>query len=514
MNITISNAGNETLTNFPAYINLTYDSDMQSNFIDIRFYSEYCDNGGARLDYEIENYITSNRAHIWVRIPSLPSSGTIISVYYKNNTAVSSGENATGVWDSYYKGVWHMTELNATDSTSNNNDGNESGGVTYNPSGKIDGADGFDGANDYVDVGNDSSLNITDALTMEAWIKFDTVHSGGIISKGNYNTYGPYGMHLSTSSTQTIQFAVGDGDAATSRNNFYSNTIDIDNNSWHHVAVAFSDSDNEAKFYIDGALDVTRSVTVSLGTNTKNVVIGATQGSSSPSNFFNGSIDEVLISNTNRSANWINQSYLIVTNQTDYVSFGGEQTPTVSVQVKTYTLGLVEKDIFKPNDIVRIRAWVACSLGREYLSNSTVLIKNNLGSTVVNKELMTNISEITKGYIYEYNYTIPSDAESLWSIKVTAADSFGRENYDSKKIAIIPLTFQVKVVLNSTSDKIYIPGTGERTFSGLTTTEYSTPDHYYIASYSNDVLKSVVSSYMIPLSIFTEKGSGIYGIGT
>ncbi len=185
-----------------------------------------------------------------------------------------------------------------------------------------------------------------------------------------------------------------------------------------------------------------------------------------------------------------------------------------SVEVKTYDMGLAEKSMFRPGRVVSIRALVTYTEGREYLENSTVLIKNNLGSVVVNKELMTNVSGITNGYVYEYNYTLPSDAEGLWLINVTAKDSFGGKGYDSLKIAVALLSLQVKLVLNSTSDRIYIPGTGERTFSALTTNEYSTPDHYYIASYSSDVLKSIVFSYMDPLSIFTEKGAGVYGIGT
>jgi len=98
MNITIGNAGTSTLTNFPAYINLTYDSDMQSDYIDLRFYNASCGNDGSLMDYEIESY-TGTNAHIWTRIPSLPTAGTVISVYYMNDTAVSSGENAAGVWE-------------------------------------------------------------------------------------------------------------------------------------------------------------------------------------------------------------------------------------------------------------------------------------------------------------------------------------------------------------------------------------------------------------------------------
>src|SRR4030066_2532623 len=122
-NITITNPTAETLTNFPEYINLSWDDDMLADFKDIRFYGEACNNGGSLLDYEIENYTTSTNAHIWTRIPTLPTTGTTISVYYKNNTAATSGENASGVWDSNYVGVWHMTSVNPKDSTINGNNG-------------------------------------------------------------------------------------------------------------------------------------------------------------------------------------------------------------------------------------------------------------------------------------------------------------------------------------------------------------------------------------------------------
>ena len=48
----------------------------------------------------------------------------------------------------------------------------------------------FNGINDYVDCGNDASLNINDALTLEAWIKTFTITNARIISKwGNYSGY-------------------------------------------------------------------------------------------------------------------------------------------------------------------------------------------------------------------------------------------------------------------------------------------------------------------------------------
>lgn len=190
--------------------------------------------------------------------------------------------------------------------------------------------------------------------------------------------------------------------------------------------------------------------------------------------------------------------------------------PPPGAEVKTYNLGLSESYIFKPSRIVRIRASVTSWFGKDYIENATIGIKDNTGSYVKENELMTNISEITGGYLYEYNYTLPSNAEGLWTINVASADKGGQIWFDAKKIAITSLTIGIKLVLNSTSDTIYIPssGVGEKTFSELTTTEYSTPEHYYIASSSDDALKAVVLSQLNPVSVFTERGSDTYAFGT
>jgi parallel beta-helix repeat protein len=208
-----------------------------------------------------------------------------------------------------------------------------------------------------------------------------------------------------------------------------------------------------------------------------------------------------------------NQTTVNVTSNSIYTMYLSSP-PVPLLDLKIYTYGLVEKDIFRPGDMMRIRATVTHGLGRTYLNNTTVLIDNNLGATVINNELMTNVTETANGYIYEYNYTLPSNAGGLWFINVTTTDDLDVKAYGSKKIAATPVTMQIKLVLNNTSDNIYIPGTGEISFASLSTSEYSTPNKYYAASYSNNVLKGVVFSYMSPLSVITEKGSSIYGIGT
>ena len=77
-------------------------------------------------------------------------------------TGVSSGGLSSGL-----AGLWHFDD-DALDSTSNNNDGVVIG-AAWNLSGKISSALQFDG-DDFITVADDASLDMTDAVTLEAWV--------------------------------------------------------------------------------------------------------------------------------------------------------------------------------------------------------------------------------------------------------------------------------------------------------------------------------------------------------
>ncbi|NIO06968.1 MAG: DUF2341 domain-containing protein, partial [Deltaproteobacteria bacterium] len=80
---------------------------------------------------------TNGRLVAWVRVPFVSKdSNTTIYMYYGNSCITSSQQNAAGVWDQYYEGVWHLKESgNGTlgeygDSTSNTNDGQGGAGAS------------------------------------------------------------------------------------------------------------------------------------------------------------------------------------------------------------------------------------------------------------------------------------------------------------------------------------------------------------------------------------------------
>ena len=116
---------------------------------------------------------------------------------YYGNSLVESYEDIPGVWDSHYMMVHHLKETSGThyDSTQYANDGTPVGGINQNAVGKIDGADDFDGSNDYINCGNGYNLDITNKITVSIWAKIDTNKNGRLLSKHGSGT-GNYGWML------------------------------------------------------------------------------------------------------------------------------------------------------------------------------------------------------------------------------------------------------------------------------------------------------------------------------
>ena len=84
-------------TNYSVLLNVSYDSDMEADFDDLRFV-----NGteNTELSYYIESKINSNSASVWVNVPYLIANNNVsIYMYYSNPAiATTSNPNNTFVW--------------------------------------------------------------------------------------------------------------------------------------------------------------------------------------------------------------------------------------------------------------------------------------------------------------------------------------------------------------------------------------------------------------------------------
>jgi len=328
--ITIANTGTSLLADFPAYISLSFDSDMQSDYADIRFINTTCNNSDTSLDesldFEIESH-TATSADVWVKIESLPAAGTTIAVYY-GNPSVTTGQNGIGTWDTYHQGIWHLGEntgVTTLDSTSNANNGSPNNNPASDE-GKIGSALNF-AANDdnYIALGKNASLNLYDYdnWTISLWVKpFSnfTVNQNPVMY-----TFGQF--------EASVELAT-DGRIKHSRNNSTAlyNITTLTTDAWHHVVVVRDPA--ETKFYLNGVVNGTGTSVAIEGNNSEFIYLGGHkkfQGGSKTDGDLEGVIDEVRVSSITRTPDWIKQSYEMVQNQSTHVSIGDEVGSGMSV---------------------------------------------------------------------------------------------------------------------------------------------------------------------------------------
>jgi len=92
----------ENLSDYQVSFNVSYDSNMQNDFDDIRFVSS---DGTTKLDYWLELKTDSNEATFWVKVPSLVIGNNIIYMYYGNASASSeSSGNDTFTFFDHFEG--------------------------------------------------------------------------------------------------------------------------------------------------------------------------------------------------------------------------------------------------------------------------------------------------------------------------------------------------------------------------------------------------------------------------
>ena len=153
----------------------------------------------------------------------------------------------------------------------------------------------LDGESDYVDCGNESYFDITEQITVAAWIKVNELDKKfqTIIAKGD-NSW----RLARVSDSNNIEFACN-GTAATRWTGVgeipwaVSGTKSVNDGKWHHIAGVFDGT--KLYLYIDGVLEAAKSAAKSIDVSSHNVFIGA--NAQVPGREWNGFIDDVRIYN-------------------------------------------------------------------------------------------------------------------------------------------------------------------------------------------------------------------------
>lgn len=299
----------ETLTNFPLLVRISPSAIPGFRYADVRAPGgadlRFADAGRTQeLSREVERWDTNGESCVWVRLPRLADSNELIWAFWGNGAAGPPPDGTNGaVWSGGYAAVWHLSEGGVGrrhDSTANRNHGTP---ALYNgdeaTNGVIGGADSFDGANpgnaDRIDVADSDSLDATDQLTLESWIRPDALpYWGEIIAK-----------YLPLASNACYQYRVSSTDRIEIwlSSTYIVSTTSVGTGRWSHLVLTFRRPD--LVLYLNGQPSYATAWDYSIPVGASNLTIGA-HGDFQAGNFgFDGIIDEPRVSAVWRSSNYV-----------------------------------------------------------------------------------------------------------------------------------------------------------------------------------------------------------------
>ena len=379
-----------SLTNFPVLVSLTTDSDLASHArtdgYDILFTSAT----QAKIPYERETYNNSTGQLVaWVKVPALSSSADTVIYLYYGNAGAADQQDATNVWDDNYKMVQHLSDLTTSTTKDSKNSNNGTKYAANSPiettDAKIWRAQSFNGTTDFINTGNDPTLQISSAITVEGWFKSSVANDNWdkIASKGNSvwsleakDDQGHYG------------FTVYDSTWNTARAGTYTTGV------WNYVVGTYSTSDHTIRAYVNGVLGTTATATQITNYNAYNLYLGAIPDASG--NYVNGIIDEVRVSNVVRSADWIATSYNTMNDPASFYSLGAEESrATISPATWKAAENTAVSNQAKGTN-VRVRFALA-NTGGSASYNYRLQVGQLVGATCDTDETYTDVPTTTSG---------------------------------------------------------------------------------------------------------------------
>ena len=299
-------AGGTNLSNFPVLISLSGQNFLKqsptgqilnANGYDIIF----TDNNYNKLDHQIEYFNGTNGDYIaWVRIPTLSTtSNTIIKILY-GDPLIATDPSVTSVWDSHYKGVWHLDNSSLNDFTSFNKSATSFFSPTY-PAGRIYNALGLDGGNQNARVINAPNTNFSGNLTVSAWIYLNGLGLDQKIAGNQNNGTGGYKFGVYTNNKVEFEIRNAANNPSLNRAEPGGTTLTI--GQWYYVAGISSDVLDSIKTFVSGIPERPFKKTGTLVNSSNDLTIGKEPFSGTA--YWNGRIDELRISDEVRSNGWL-----------------------------------------------------------------------------------------------------------------------------------------------------------------------------------------------------------------
>ncbi len=320
--IDLSNSSGSIQTDFQ--VQLTFDTatpitagKMQSNCNDVRL----TDNHGKLMPHWLEpTTCNTSTTKIWVKVPSIPTTGAPIYIYYGNSSAAAAPYKTSDVFIREVTGVvasWNMDESAWTndcatgtvkDTSGNSNQGRAcptSTGPTGGAAGKFGNSGLFTAASSqYVSATNSSSLTgIAAAGSISTWIKY-TTNDGTLRTIFDAAGTGNQGLILLAQNTSCAGNSIGlQYGAGTTTGTACSTTVPT-TGTWYHVVATWDSTGG--KLYFNGSLQGTNTTAPSISVATANSFLGSNGGTL---RFLDGNLDDLHIYNRALTAAEITDIY-------------------------------------------------------------------------------------------------------------------------------------------------------------------------------------------------------------
>jgi len=217
--------------------------------------------------------------------------------------------------DEHTVGLWHMNETSensctggedACDSSGNGNHGTATGTTIVDA--KLNKGRSFNGSSDYVTISDTDSLSGgTKDLSVETWFNTSNATTGQlIVDKSVDASSKDYALSIDTTSKIRFGYESSNNNWDTTGSNGLGTTT-LTANTWYHAAFTFNSSTKELILYLNGENEGSWILPTDLPNGSSSLSIGQ-RGGTYQSARFDGSIDEVRISNIARTPEEIKAS--------------------------------------------------------------------------------------------------------------------------------------------------------------------------------------------------------------
>jgi hypothetical protein len=324
------------------------------------------------------------------------------NTYTDGYYGVAAYQNAD--WDDFRaEGSGSGAVMRTEDSTSNDNDGiKTAANQPYETAGKIGNGQEFDGYNDYINCGSAASLQV-DYITVEGWAKFDTNTGKRVIASIDDGSNRRWALYLLDGNPYVLRFFAFVDNSWASPDYPWQPTPDT----WYYVVAV--KSQNYVRTYING--EEVGTPQYHPGAMDKDPMILRIGVGNYPG-FFDGTIDEVRISNIDRSTEWIKACYNNQSSPADfYVVWSETQIGTASGSIASQVLDTGEAGT----------EWSRLSWGEILESGSDITFEVR-ASDISFLKYATTPSWVAVGGTYPVTSGLPSGRYMQWRALLTTDD--------------------------------------------------------------------------------------------